>query len=240
MFLDDLHWADATTCELLPALAAGLEDERLLIVGASGATRSSAAIPCAACAPTSGGPGGSRSSRWSRSTATAPPSSPRACSASPAPSLARTLHDRTEGFPFFVEELCAALAGGGRVVATPRGLELAGGGEIPLPDTLRDTVLARAERLSADACRVLERAGLTRRELEVLRHVAAGRTNREIARELYLSRRTVDMHVRNTLAKLDCRSRGEATHRALELGLMAWIAPAAAGRRSGDCGVSPR
>jgi predicted ATPase len=34
VFLDDLQWADATTCELLPALAVGLTDERLLIVGA--------------------------------------------------------------------------------------------------------------------------------------------------------------------------------------------------------------
>ena len=34
MFLDDLQWADATTCELLPALAAGLEDEQLLMVDA--------------------------------------------------------------------------------------------------------------------------------------------------------------------------------------------------------------
>ncbi|MGN6558707.1 MAG: LuxR C-terminal-related transcriptional regulator, partial [Solirubrobacterales bacterium] len=61
---------------------------------------------------------------------------------------------------------------------------------------------------------------LTRRELEVLRHVAVGRTNREIAQELFISQRTVDMHVRNLLSKLDCRSRVEASHRAGELGLL--------------------
>jgi DNA-binding NarL/FixJ family response regulator len=61
---------------------------------------------------------------------------------------------------------------------------------------------------------------LTRRELEVLRHVSVGRTNREIAQELFISQRTVDMHVRNLLAKLDCRSRVEASHRAGELGLL--------------------
>jgi DNA-binding NarL/FixJ family response regulator len=76
------------------------------------------------------------------------------------------------------------------------------------------------ERLGRRAAGDLDRAGLTRRELEVLRFVAVGRTNREIARELYLSPRTVDMHVRNILAKLDCRSRAEATHRAGELGLV--------------------
>jgi len=61
---------------------------------------------------------------------------------------------------------------------------------------------------------------LTRRELEVLRHVAVGRTNKEIAQELFISQRTVDMHVRNLLGKLDCRSRVEASHRAGELGLL--------------------
>ncbi|HST70387.1 MAG TPA: AAA family ATPase [Solirubrobacterales bacterium] len=63
-------------------------------------------------------------------------------------------------------------------------------------------------------------ASLTRRETEVLRLVAAGRTNREIAGELFLSQRTIDMHVRNILAKLDCRSRVEASLKAGELGLL--------------------
>jgi DNA-binding NarL/FixJ family response regulator len=63
-------------------------------------------------------------------------------------------------------------------------------------------------------------AQLTRRELEVLRLVAVGRTNKEVAQELFISQRTVDMHVRNLLGKLDCRSRVEASHRAGELGLL--------------------
>ena len=54
-----------------------------------------------------------------------------------------------------------------------------------------------------------------------MRFVATGRTNREIATELFLSPRTVDMHVRNILAKLGCRSRGAATRRAVELRLVA-------------------
>ena len=52
------------------------------------------------------------------------------------------------------------------------------------------------------------------------RLVALGRTNREIARELFLSPRTVDMHVRNILRKLSCRTRTEAASRAAELGLL--------------------
>jgi DNA-binding CsgD family transcriptional regulator len=76
------------------------------------------------------------------------------------------------------------------------------------------------ERLGRRASRDLEQGGLTRRELEILRLVAVGRTNREIAHQLFLSPRTVDMHVRNMLGKLGCRSRTEATGKAHELGLL--------------------
>ena len=53
-----------------------------------------------------------------------------------------------------------------------------------------------------------------------VRLVAGGSTNKEIARDLYISPRTVDMHVRNILTKLGCRSRTEATRRAAELNLL--------------------
>ena len=65
-----------------------------------------------------------------------------------------------------------------------------------------------------------EHAGLSRRELEVMRLAASGLTNREIAERLVLSTRTVDMHMRNILAKLRCRTRTEAARRASELGLL--------------------
>jgi len=74
-----------------------------------------------------------------------------------------------------------------------------------------------SRRASADA----DGSGLSRREVEVVRLVGAGRTNREIAAELFLSPRTVDMHVRNVLRKLDARSRVDAARRAGELGLLA-------------------
>ena len=77
-----------------------------------------------------------------------------------------------------------------------------------------------SRRLGARAAADADGAGLSRRELEVIRLVAVGRTNREIAQDLFLSRRTVDMHVRNILRKLDCRSRVEAAHRAGALGLL--------------------
>jgi ATP/maltotriose-dependent transcriptional regulator MalT len=63
-------------------------------------------------------------------------------------------------------------------------------------------------------------AGLSRREVEVLRLAADGLTNREIATRLFLSKRTVDMHIRNLLAKLGCRSRVQAAQRARSLQLL--------------------
>jgi len=51
--------------------------------------------------------------------------------------------------------------------------------------------------------------GLSAREREIAELVAAGRTNQEIADALFVSRRTVETHVRNLFRKLDVRSRGE-------------------------------
>jgi DNA-binding NarL/FixJ family response regulator len=58
--------------------------------------------------------------------------------------------------------------------------------------------------------------GLTGRELEVLRLVAAGKTNREIAATLVLSEHTVARHVQNIFAKLRVSSRAAATAFAFE------------------------
>ncbi|HET9346879.1 MAG TPA: response regulator transcription factor [Candidatus Limnocylindrales bacterium] len=58
--------------------------------------------------------------------------------------------------------------------------------------------------------------GLTERELEVLRHVARGATNRQIAETLGISERTVDRHVSNIFTKLDVSSRAAATAFAYE------------------------
>jgi DNA-binding NarL/FixJ family response regulator len=58
--------------------------------------------------------------------------------------------------------------------------------------------------------------GLSRRELEVLRHVAGGKTNKEIATELVLSERTVERHVSNIFGKLGVSTRAAATAFAYE------------------------
>jgi DNA-binding CsgD family transcriptional regulator len=62
--------------------------------------------------------------------------------------------------------------------------------------------------------------GLTEREVEVLRLVAAGRSNHEIARVLVLSQKTVERHLSNIFSKLDVSSRTAAAAYAHEHGLM--------------------
>lgn len=62
--------------------------------------------------------------------------------------------------------------------------------------------------------------GLTQRELEVLRLVAAGETNKSIAAKLVVSERTVDRHVSNTFTKLGVSSRAAATAYAYEHNLL--------------------
>jgi len=61
-----------------------------------------------------------------------------------------------------------------------------------------------------------DRNQLTARELDVLKRVAAGLANREIAEHLGLSSRTVDAHLRSIYRKLDVHTRIAATHYALE------------------------
>jgi DNA-binding CsgD family transcriptional regulator len=115
-----------------------------------------------------------------------------------------------------VHAASAALAGGDRDGAAERlerAASLAAGlGAGPLREQV--TVLARRARIRlagddgpADPIGSL---GLTERETEVLRLVAAGRSNREIAGELFISPKTASVHVSNILGKLNVASRGEA------------------------------
>jgi ATP/maltotriose-dependent transcriptional regulator MalT len=95
-------------------------------------------------------------------------------------------------------------------------------------DAARDTFqrlgaipdLARVEALSQTTPPPAA-GGLTSREVEVLRLVAAGLTNRAIAQELVISERTVARHLSNIFDKLDVSSRAAATAYAYEHRLMA-------------------
>jgi two-component system NarL family response regulator len=61
---------------------------------------------------------------------------------------------------------------------------------------------------------------LTQRELEVLRLVAAGKSNREIGADLFITEGTVKAHVNNILSKLDVSDRTQAVTTALKRGLV--------------------
>jgi DNA-binding NarL/FixJ family response regulator len=89
----------------------------------------------------------------------------------------------------------------------------------PLRSALQ--ALARRGRLDLGAGLPTERtlAGLTPRELEVLRLLVEGRSNRQIAEQLFISGKTAGVHVTNLLTKLGVHSRLEAAAMARRLGL---------------------
>jgi DNA-binding CsgD family transcriptional regulator/tetratricopeptide (TPR) repeat protein len=88
---------------------------------------------------------------------------------------------------------------------------------------LRQEIEALARRgrleLGGETASIGGAAGLTARELEVLRLVAAGRSNQQIADSLFISRKTASVHVSHILAKLGVRTRLEAAATAHRLGL---------------------
>ena len=161
MLLDDLQWSDDATLDLLATLAEPLARLPVLVVAAyrsDGLPRDHAVrrlrtelrrgghleeLPLA-------------------------PLEPEATSVllaqvllgTPAPSLTRTIHDRTQGVPLFVEELARALRATEALVAGEHGLELAEGGQVPVPDTVRDAVLMGASELSREARAAAEAAAV--------------------------------------------------------------------------------
>jgi DNA-binding NarL/FixJ family response regulator len=103
---------------------------------------------------------------------------------------------------------------------------VAKGGALIQPSITRK-VLSEFARLSTPApqattstSRVRLPEPLTDRELEVLRCIAEGLSNREIAERLVITEGTVKNHVSNLIAKLDVRDRTQALLKAQELGMI--------------------
>src|SRR6266550_4202661 len=134
--LDDLQWSDEATLELLAAIGNALDTMPVLVIAAY----------------RSDGLPREHLLRWLRNElrrngrldeiALAPLDRDATAQllaelldGAPAPSLVTALHDRTEGVPFFVEELARALRDSGRLQPGPRGLELGGEADVPVPDT---------------------------------------------------------------------------------------------------------
>ncbi|HEY5628448.1 MAG TPA: LuxR C-terminal-related transcriptional regulator [Candidatus Limnocylindrales bacterium] len=96
-------------------------------------------------------------------------------------------------------------------------------------EPLADAPVTSAQALphaAAAATHGQDTFGLSRRELEVLGLIAQGRTNREIGDRLFISQKTVGVHVGNILAKLGVSGRVEAASVAIRLGLETATAPA--------------
>jgi DNA-binding NarL/FixJ family response regulator len=120
--------------------------------------------------------------------------------------------------------LAEALLGEGRreeaaAAARAAHATAAGLGAAPLRSALAE--LARRGRLDLGIGLPAQprQAGLTRRELEVLALLVEGRSNRQIAEQLFISTKTASVHVTNLLAKLGVHSRLEAAAMARRLGL---------------------
>ena len=120
----------------------------------------------------------------------------------------------------------AALAGGeDRGPVAGRLRQAAGLAEALAARPLHEEISSLARRARLDLARGEASArtpvglGLTGRELEVLRLVAAGRNNRDIAAELFISAKTASVHVSNILAKLGVHTRVEAAAIAHQAGI---------------------
>jgi DNA-binding NarL/FixJ family response regulator len=95
---------------------------------------------------------------------------------------------------------------------------VAGGESLLFPAAIRRLVAGHGAARGGDQ---LEGAGLTDREADVLRLMAAGRSNAEIAAELVVGVETVKTHVGNVLTKLGARDRTQAVIAAYESGFIA-------------------
>jgi len=91
-----------------------------------------------------------------------------------------------------------------------RAVLAAAAGQAVLDPDVQQRLLTAATRGPAPVPPEAEEGDLTPRESEVLRLIAAGRSNREIARALFVSEATVKTHVNRIFAKTDSRDRSQA------------------------------
>lgn len=97
-------------------------------------------------------------------------------------------------------------------------------GEAPMTRTLATKLLTefaqQAQRPAAETQLEKEIDALTERQIEVLKYIAQGWTNKEIAETLYITERTVKYHLQEILQKLHLRNRTQAVAYAVRTGLL--------------------
>jgi DNA-binding CsgD family transcriptional regulator len=177
VFLDDLQWSDNSTLELLPALAGWIDNEPLAILGTYRSDEVPRGHPLRRMRTDLRRAGRLREIQVDpldeqETTLLVT----QALGRRPGPMLRRTVYDRTQGIPYFVEELATALAESNKLAVAESEIELSTDERIPVPDTIRDAVLLRAEGLSPDAARVLEVASAigVKFDLDLLSELATG------------------------------------------------------------------
>jgi DNA-binding NarL/FixJ family response regulator len=127
------------------------------------------------------------------------------------------------------ESVFAALEAGARGYLTKdapaaeiqRAIRLVYAGEALLDPSVQRRLIERAVGSATPAAATSYPDGLTQREVEVLREIAAGYSNREIADRLSISETTVKTHVNNIFTKANLRDRAQAVVYALHQGLAA-------------------
>jgi DNA-binding NarL/FixJ family response regulator len=277
LVVEDVHWADRSTCDLLSFLVRNLRQARVLLVGtfrsdemnrndllrpllaglarAEGGITPAAgpAVPRPGRGAARGHPGAAAGRRADRRGVPARETAERMLDelrSLPAGvqaesqrllSLARIEIDarlawaalaqpQQEAYALLLAARAASAAGNreGAAARLGRAADLAGRlGARPLLEQIGS--LARRARVDVPALPGprghvepggAAPFGLTERELEVLRLVAAGRGNRDIAAELVISPKTASVHVSNILGKLGVSSRGEAAAMAYQQHLL--------------------
>jgi predicted ATPase len=168
VILDDLQWSDEATLEMLSALAQPLGELSVLVIASyrsdglsrdhglrrlRNELRRAGLLDELALYPLS----------LEETTALLA----QILGRTPSPSLVRAIHDRTEGIPFFIEELAAALRVSDSLKEGRRGLELVDGDEVPLPRTVRDAVLIGTADLSDEARAAVEVAAVAGESFDV-------------------------------------------------------------------------
>ena len=101
-----------------------------------------------------------------------------------------------------------------------RGIRVVAGGDALLSPSITRRLIAEFARRPVPSDRPIGLDDLTARELEVLKLVARGLSNAEIASDLYVGEATVKTHVGRVLQKLDLRDRVQAVVLAYESGLV--------------------
>ncbi len=168
VLLDDLHWSDSATLELLPALASALAQVPLLIVASYRSDEIPRGHPVRRLRSDL-----RRMGRFEELVVEPLDREQTACliartlGDAPGTVLAAAIYDRTEGVPFFVEELVAGLLAGVHLHHGAAGLELGGGSDLPLPESVRDAVLLRLIGLSQHARRAVDVAAVIGQEFDL-------------------------------------------------------------------------